>query len=162
MHSAPVLFIPAAARMSDPDGNEIAEKKKPSAITPIEGGKGDTGAEMRGFDSPGYPCRSNNTTEVNMGFPPVDPAIRGRTVSLILDENWSVLAVCVMLGLGPTSVRRWVEIERKSRASRRLTPDQIASYKAELATLRERVAALEVQRAALIEQLSYPVKPVLG
>jgi transposase len=97
-----------------------------------------------------------------MGYRPIDPALKGRAVGLVLDENRSVPAVCAMLGLGPTAVRRWVETERRLRARPPLTPDQIAAYEAELTALRDQVATLEAEKAVLKKQLPFHMERLLG
>jgi transposase len=97
-----------------------------------------------------------------MGYRSIDPALKGRAVSLVLDENRSVPVVCGMLGLGPTALRRWVEQERLLRARPPLTPDQIAAYEAELAALRDQVATLEAEKAVLKKRMPFHLERLLG
>jgi transposase len=97
-----------------------------------------------------------------MGYRPIDPVLKRRAVCLVLDENRSVPAVCGLLGLGPTALRRWVDQERQLRATPPPTPEQIAKYEAELAGLREQVATLEAEKAVLKKQLPFHMERLLG
>lgn len=97
-----------------------------------------------------------------MGYRPIDPALKRQAVRLVLDENHPVPAVCELLKLGPTAVRRWVEQERQLRATPPPTPEQMAKYEAELARLRDQVAKLEAEKAVLKKQLPFHMERLLG
>jgi len=97
-----------------------------------------------------------------MGYRPIDQALRREAVRCVLDEGHPILGVCEMYGVGPTALRRWVEQERRCRSAPPVTAEQMASYEAEMAALRARVAELEEEQIVLKKQLPSHLDRLLG